>query len=500
LSNCFEFQVTGMTSMNTHSRLENERGAIIIHVALALFALIAFSAFVIDMGVMWVSRRQAQNAADAGALAGGVGLMKDGGSPTEAAKSALQWANGNAIFGTPNSSANVRITFSGPTGTCGTSCDVGTIPPCGNQRGCVRVDVFRNTPDRPYRGGTTLGAPVPTLFAPLLGVTQQGVRATATAEIASGNMVRCMLPFAVADRWGDAFDENVDIAHFANDGQHLLGNPIGGWSPNDLYQDAAGGGSPPDFYAPPYHPGHTGWTVAGDYGRQLILKDGEVGQFSAGWANKVDLPGSVGADDYRQDIRGCNPTVVGIATEAETCAGYPPSGTTIPEAKAGCLGVSSGLSAGPTGQGVESKGGGGGLLPVVEQDPGARWSWAVTGPDGQPGGVVNAGGALNMSSPRIRPVAVFDIARYMTNASCVNQAGTGCTVKVVNIIGFFLEGMCDTVAQAKQLDPGVNCSPDKNVAKNEVVGRIVTLPAAFFAGSGDIEEDAAFLQVLRLVR
>ena len=30
-------------------------------------------------------------------------------------------------------------------------------------------------------------------------------------------------------------------------------------------------------------------------------------------------------------------------------------------------------------------------------------------PDGQTGGVVNASGTLNMSSPRIRPIAVFDI-------------------------------------------------------------------------------------------
>ena len=58
--------------MTTCTRLRDDRGAIIIHVAFALLALLAFSAFVVDMGVMWVSRRQAQNAADAGALAGAV--------------------------------------------------------------------------------------------------------------------------------------------------------------------------------------------------------------------------------------------------------------------------------------------------------------------------------------------------------------------------------------------------------------------------------------------
>ena len=110
--------------MEMLTRAKRERGAIIIHVAFALLALLGFAAFVVDMGVMWVSRGQAQNAADAGALAGAVSLMRDGPSPTEAAKSATQWTNANSIFGATNSTANVRITFSGPAGACGPSCDV----------------------------------------------------------------------------------------------------------------------------------------------------------------------------------------------------------------------------------------------------------------------------------------------------------------------------------------------------------------------------------------
>ena len=42
----------------------------LIQVAVAMLALLALSAFVFDYGVMWASRGQAQNAADAGALAG----------------------------------------------------------------------------------------------------------------------------------------------------------------------------------------------------------------------------------------------------------------------------------------------------------------------------------------------------------------------------------------------------------------------------------------------
>ena len=484
--------------MQTTPGPKHERGAIIIHVALALLMLIAFSAFVVDMGVMWVSRGQAQNASDAGALAGAVGLMRDGGSSTEAALSAMQWASNNAIFGATNSSTNVRITFSGASGSCGPSCDISPIPPCGATPGCVRVDVFRNAPDRPYRSGNVLGAPIQTLFGPLIGVTQQRVRATATAEVASGNMVRCMIPWALADRWADHHDEQVDTTWFANDG--LSGTA--GWSPNDLFEDAIGGYTTPhDTYTPPYRPGHTGWTVAGDYGRQLVLKNGSVGQFSAGWANTVNLPGSVGGNDTLWDIRGCNPTPVGIAEETEDCSGYPSSGTTVEQAAAGCLGVQTGVGQGYTRHGAEDGGPAGPPDPIVQQDPGARWSrTAVGGPNGETGAVVTATGALNMSSPRVRPAAVFDINSYMTNASCRNQSGTGCVVRVVNIIGFFIEGMCDTVRSAGQLDPGVSCDPSPSEARRQVVGRIVTLPSTYYAGAGEIEEDASFLQVVRLVR
>ena len=66
--------------MFREQRRSGERGAIVIHVAIALIALLAFSAFIIDQGLMYVSRRQAQNSADAGALAGALAMLFDGGS------------------------------------------------------------------------------------------------------------------------------------------------------------------------------------------------------------------------------------------------------------------------------------------------------------------------------------------------------------------------------------------------------------------------------------
>jgi len=50
--------------------LKHEQGQIIVLVALAMFALIAMAALILDGGAIMVNRRAAQNSADAGALAG----------------------------------------------------------------------------------------------------------------------------------------------------------------------------------------------------------------------------------------------------------------------------------------------------------------------------------------------------------------------------------------------------------------------------------------------
>ncbi len=55
---------------------KSERGAILIMAAVCLFVLVAFSAIVVDYGILWTSRGQAQTSADAGALAGALAIGK----------------------------------------------------------------------------------------------------------------------------------------------------------------------------------------------------------------------------------------------------------------------------------------------------------------------------------------------------------------------------------------------------------------------------------------
>src|SRR5262245_18617817 len=54
-----------------------ERGAVFVQVAIAILVLTAMATFVVDHGVLWVSRGQAQNAADAGALSGAIARAYD---------------------------------------------------------------------------------------------------------------------------------------------------------------------------------------------------------------------------------------------------------------------------------------------------------------------------------------------------------------------------------------------------------------------------------------
>lgn len=441
--------------MARQSRRQSERGAVIIHVAIALMALLAFTSIVVDYGIMWVSRRQAQNAADAGALAGALALMQNGSGSVNAA--AVHFAGSNVIWGQSNSAANVDVTLSGP----GSS-----IAPCDEVPGCVRVDVYRNMPDR---AGVTRGDALPTYFAALVGLTEQGVRATATAQVTpGGNQVNCLLPFAVIDRWADNFDENIDTTYFANDGL----NGTAGWTPNDRFQPASG-----DIYIPPYgeNPSHNGWRVDTDYGRQLVMKEGSPGNYSAGWAMQVDLPDSTGSNDFRWNIQNCNQQPVGIAAEDEPC-------TSVNE-EIGCVSVKTGVAQGPTSQGI------GQIKPaqgLVGQDPSAYWDPSAVGYEGMAGAVVGGGG---MSSARIRPIVIIDINHY-DSQGC---SGTTCVAKVANILGFFVEGMCEDVT----LDEGLVC----DTPKRDVVGRIVPIPGSTGTpGAGTVDSTASFIEIIRLVR
>jgi len=234
----------------------SERGAALIHIGIAMFVLMAMSAFVLDFGVMWMARRQAQNAADAGALAGAIARAWD--EPVDdpapdglAHQSAVAAATANEVF---NEAGGVVVTWE-----CPAYVDADAH--------CVRVDVHRDGVDLDGDPGTADSNPVPVFFAKLFGLTSQNVRATATAWVGAGNAAECMKPFAVPDLFPD-------------------GNPAGYEFP--------------------------GYTLDEHEGTYLMLKGGAGTQLSPGWFRLLDLVGGAqggagGVEGTRNQVRACIP-------------------------------------------------------------------------------------------------------------------------------------------------------------------------------------------------
>ena len=102
-----------MNMRSRAARAGSERGAVLVQVAIALVGLIALSAFVIDYGVLWVSRRQAQNSADAAAMAGAISMgFVDMDNQALARESAIErGGDQNRIWGAPPIITAGDVTF-----------------------------------------------------------------------------------------------------------------------------------------------------------------------------------------------------------------------------------------------------------------------------------------------------------------------------------------------------------------------------------------------------
>ena len=400
--------------------------------AVALMCLVAFSAIVVDYGVLWAARGQAQSSADAGALAGAQAI---GAGETNAVSrsTASVVARQSPVWGEATAAGDVVVS---------------NLPyPCpasaGGGNSCIRVDVMRGTLDDANVQHTNT---LPVFFATMLGVTDQGVRATATAQAAQGNSINCIKPWAVADKWIDTSGPTS-------------------WDQEDIWQPAAG-----DVYRAPLKPetNPTGFSLANDRGIQLALKAGNVGTWSAGWTQEIDFPGHTGSDEYEEAIRSCPSWIPTVGL----WAGQPCNNTGDADPARGCLSSKTGMSQGPTSAGVDG---------LIDLDSGAYW-------DDFNDRVVST----QARSKRIVPIVLFHTSDYVASGC----SGTGCMVKVVNIMGFFVEGMCDDVAAQGRLDPDTYCdTPNKTV-----VGRLVSQASQFKGGSGESSPGASFLQIYRLVR
>jgi hypothetical protein len=323
----------------------SERGAMLVQACIAFVGLVALTTFVVDFGIMWVGRGQAQNSADAGALAGATALAFDNfndrttGGP--AVQSALKLALGNRVFDHAPSVLTSDVTFP--------ACPDGT-------NGCIRVDVYRNT---------ARGNPLPVIFGTIVGLTSQSVRATATAEVLAGNTSNCLKPWVIPDKW----QENSVPPNNTFDKYQKQGNNIS-VIPN------------PDVYVPPTGVNPTGYTVKANLGLELTLKVGNPHNvITPGWFNAVDLPlppagGFVpGGSQYRTNISTCTDWPVTI-------------GETLPP--------ENGNMVGPTKQGVGA---------LVALDPNAVYNPSTNEITGS---CANANPSCGAISPRVVAIALIN--------------------------------------------------------------------------------------------
>jgi hypothetical protein len=244
---------------------------VMVFVAGSLMALVGASMLAIDVGMLMTARTQAQNAADAGALAGAVALAFDDygdrSSSSPAVQNAVGAARANSVMGTPVSIDEGDVQFLN---------DPAGLP------NWVRVTVFR---------AGSRANPVSTLIASFFGVSSADIVANATAETTPANAAECVLPFAVADRW--------------------IERQTPSWDPGDTFTAFPKNPSVlPDIFRTVDRSDYTGFNAANDKGLQVVIRAATTGQISPSYYYPLALADSSGAGDYEWNIANCNTSVL----------------------------------------------------------------------------------------------------------------------------------------------------------------------------------------------
>jgi Flp pilus assembly protein TadG len=287
----------------------SERGIATMYVGVGFMAFMAVSTLAIDVGMFMTARNQAQNSADAGALAGAIALVYNDFNDRTPGGPAVQ----NAM-----AAARLNQVMSGQVDIQSSDVTFPTAPSGLNNR--VRVYVYRTQ---------ARNNPIPTLIGSMFGLRTVDVIAAATAEASPATSVTCIKPFTIPDKWSERqtppWDEFDTFDMYDNHG-NLLPNP--------------------DYYNGDLNsPGYTGYDSQRDKGTELMIRAGTGNNIAPTLYFSWAMPGGTGADWYRDNISGCNTNFLQ--------PGDHPIITQEP-----------GNMVGPTTQGIDD---------LIAQDPGAYW-------------------------------------------------------------------------------------------------------------------------------
>jgi Flp pilus assembly protein TadG len=312
-----------MTPMHRIQRLRRDQsGMSYVFIGLSMMAFISASMLAIDVGMLMTARSQAQNSADAGALAGATALVYDSftdhsaGGP--AVTSAIRAATANNVMGANVSVKPADVEFQ-------TSPDTG-------QQDRVKVTVRRTQ---------ATGNPVQTLIARYFRMNTADIGATATARAAPANAMTCVKPFTIPDKWIEKQTPPWDGSD-TYDAYDKKGVPLAN---PDIYIAAYDGSGAPN-------PNYTGYNQEAYRGQVLVLRAGQGQEINVSFYYSLAMTSDTGGDDYRWNIANCNKTIYHWGDK---------------------LVQEPGDKEGPTVQGVAD---------LIARDPGAHWNTATNTVEG----------------------------------------------------------------------------------------------------------------------
>ena len=251
----------------------DESGMSYVFIGLSMMAFMSASMLAIDVGMLMTARSQAQNAADAGALAGATALVYDSWTDRTpsgpAVTSAINAATANRVMRKNVAVAPADVEF--PTDPAG-------------EPNRVKVTVYRNAAH---------GNPVSTLIAQYFGVATADIVATATAEASAANAMTCVKPFTIPDKWTE--------------------KQTPPWDGNDTYDAFDNKGKPlanPDIYIPADQSGYTGYNQETERGQRLVIRAATGNNITVSFYFSLSLgkPVITGGAEYDWNIANCNTT------------------------------------------------------------------------------------------------------------------------------------------------------------------------------------------------
>jgi hypothetical protein len=332
----------------------DERGMSLVFVGIGFMAFLSATTLAIDVGMFMTARSQAQSAADAGALAGAVAFVRnsytDRSSSGPAVQSAMSTATINDVIHDAPKVTPADVTF--------------PLSPSGQDN---RVQVVVHRPA------------LPTLFGQFFGVPTVNIEATAVAEAAPANVMTCVKPFMIPDKW--------------------IEKQTPDWDPNDEYNKYEKNWNPmpnPDIYIRNGET-RTGYSYTDDLGRELVLRAGSGDNISPSFYFSWKMPDDTGGDFYRENIAKCNQSKI---VRGKKIIQEP------------------GNKEGPTIQGVEE---------LIAKDPDAYWDTSCN---------CVKGSKYTGQSPRLFPIPLYD-PEYSADEQKKNN-GRFADFVIANFLGFFV--------------------------------------------------------------